>query len=152
VVTLTCVSSVCRRTEAESAAVSRRLEAARNDFKASAEAAIERWFPESDDQINQIDQIRTVLLANDRESYLHAYEVFATGDRQIAPKLPLITAPTLAVTGAEDPGSTPDMTRRLAEAIPGARAVIVPGARHMLPIERPEELARLIAERTALHD
>ena len=36
-------------------------------------------------------------------------------------------------------GSTPEMTQRLAEAMPDCRAVIVPGARHMLPVERPRE-------------
>jgi pimeloyl-ACP methyl ester carboxylesterase len=33
------------------------------------------------------------------------------------------------------------MTRRLAEAMPDCRAVIVPGARHMLPVQRPREFA-----------
>ena len=47
--------------------------------------------------------------------------------------------PALAITGAEDPGSTPEMTRRLADALPDCRAVVVPGARHMLPVERPRE-------------
>jgi pimeloyl-ACP methyl ester carboxylesterase len=124
-----------------------RLETARGDFGTSAEAAIARWFPTPRAVPGDwIEKIRAVLLANDRDSYLHAYEVFASGDRQISPKLPLITAPTLAVTGGEDSGSTPEMTRRLADAVPRARAVIVPEARHMLPMERPFELAGLIAE------
>ena len=32
------------------------------------------------------------------------------------------------------------MTLRLQAAMPNCRAVIVPGARHMLPVERPREL------------
>ena len=32
------------------------------------------------------------------------------------------------------------MTRRLADAIPDCRAVVVPGARHMLPVQRPQDL------------
>jgi pimeloyl-ACP methyl ester carboxylesterase len=36
------------------------------------------------------------------------------------------------------------MTVRLATAVPGAQAVVVPGARHMLPVEQPGELARTI--------
>lgn len=147
VATLTCVSSVCGRGEAEAAAVRARLEAARDDFAAGVEAAIQRWFPESSSvPTTSVEQIRAVLLANDHESYLHAYDVFATGDRQIHAALPRICAPTLAVTGSDDPGSTPEMTRRLARLIPHARAQIIDGARHMLPTERPDRIARLIAE------
>ena len=80
------------------------------------------------------------LLANDRDSFLNCYRVFATADAEIGPELPRITVPALAVTGELDPGSTPEMTRRLAAAMPDCRAVVVPGARHMLPVERPQEL------------
>jgi pimeloyl-ACP methyl ester carboxylesterase len=147
VLSLTCVSSVCQRTEAEAAAVACRLEAAREDFAASAQAALERWFPDAGRvPADLVENVRGVLLANDRESYLHAYEAFATGDRDASDALPLITAPTLAITGSEDPGSTPDMTLRLSRSVAGARAHIVDGARHMLPLEQPEQLARLIAE------
>jgi (E)-2-((N-methylformamido)methylene)succinate hydrolase len=31
------------------------------------------------------------------------------------------------------------MTRRLADALPDCRAVVVPGARHMLPVEQPRQ-------------
>ena len=56
------------------------------------------------------------LLANDRDSFLNCYRVFATADAEIGPELGRITVPALAVTGEHDPGSTPEMTRRLAEA------------------------------------
>jgi pimeloyl-ACP methyl ester carboxylesterase len=70
--------------------------------------------------------------------------VFATGDAAIGPELGAIRVPSLAVTGELDPGSTPEMTRRLGEAIPGTRTAVVPRARHMLPVERPAELAGII--------
>jgi (E)-2-((N-methylformamido)methylene)succinate hydrolase len=145
VASLTSISSVCRRTPAESAAVASRLAAASGDFPASVEASIARWYPEGcgvpDDAVAQT---RTTLLANNIASYLHAYRVFATGDAVIGPQLGAIRVPSLAVTGELDPGSTPEMTRRLGEAIPGARTAVVPHARHMLPVERPAELARII--------
>lgn len=156
VATLTCVSSVCERTPDEAAAVAARLRAATADFAASAEAAIDRWYPASTTvPPATIEATRRVLLANDPESYLHAYAVFASGDAEIAPQLGRIAAPTLAITGELDPGSTPAQTLRLAAAIPGARAQIVPGARHMLPVEAPGALAAaittLIDEREGAH-
>ena len=145
VATLTCVSSVCRRTPEEAASVHRRLESARTDFPGSVEASIQRWYPaDSGVDAGTVADTRSTLLANSVESYLHAYEVFATADAEISPELCRIEAPSLAVTGELDPGSTPAMTHRLATAVSGAEAVVVPGARHMLPVEQPGELARII--------
>ena len=140
VVSLTSVSSVCRRTPAERAAVLDRLQAAIADFQGSVVASLSRWFDGTDVEPGQIERTRATLLANDPQSFVHCYRVFATADADISPQLRNITAPSLAVTGACDTGSTPEMTRRLASAIPACEAVVIPGARHMLPIERPGEL------------
>lgn len=143
VATLTCVNSVCQRTPAEAAKVEARLATAGDDFAAGVDASIERWFPAATTQVPReiIDATRRTLLANDVESYLHAYEVFARGDRVIGPDLGGITSPTLAITGEFDPGSTPEMSRRLERAIPNCRAVIVPNTRHMMPVEDTPALA-----------
>lgn len=136
VATLSCVSSVCRRTPEETAAVESRLRSAREEFSDSVATSLQRWYPEGSTVPTEIQAAtEKVLLANDVTSYLHAYAVFADGDQEIAPELGAISVPTLAITGELDPGSTPEMSRRLAESIPDARLVIVPGARHMLPVE-----------------
>jgi pimeloyl-ACP methyl ester carboxylesterase len=140
VATLTSVSSVCRRTPEERATVLDRLHMAENDFAASAAASLRRWYDGTDVAVEHVRRTESTLLANDRDSFLHCYRVFATADAEIGRELDRITVPALAVTGECDPGSTPEMTRRLAEAMPNCRAVIVPGARHMLPVERPHEL------------
>ncbi|MCU1278907.1 MAG: Alpha/beta hydrolase fold [bacterium] len=49
-----------------------------------------------------------------------------------------VRAPTLVLGGADDLMTPPALTRELAAAIPGARAVVVPDAGHMLPQEQPE--------------
>jgi (E)-2-((N-methylformamido)methylene)succinate hydrolase len=140
VATLTSVSSVCRRTPEERAAVLDRLQTAENDFVASAQASLRRWYDGTDVDQEQVRQTEATLLANNTASFLHCYRVFATADAEIGAELNRITVPALAVTGERDPGSTPEMTRRLAAAMPNCRAVILPGARHMLPVERPREL------------
>jgi len=137
--TLTCVSSVCRRTPAERAAVMSRLETAERDFEASASASLQRWYDGTTVDATQVRRTRATLLANNRDSFLNCYRVFATADAEIGPDLGRIAVPTLAVTGENDPGSTPEMTHRLAAAMPDCRAVVIPGARHMLPVERPQE-------------
>ncbi|MFZ3572613.1 alpha/beta fold hydrolase [Streptomyces sp. BH097] len=142
--TLTSVSSVCRRTPDERAAVRARLRAAENDFAASTEASIERWYAGTTVPDGTIDRTRAALRANDVGSFLGCYRVFANADAELGPHLGDITVPSLAVTGENDPGSTPQMTHRLAAALPDCRAVIVPGARHMLPVERPEAFAEAL--------
>ncbi|MEV8568234.1 alpha/beta fold hydrolase [Streptomyces sp. NPDC051322] len=153
IASLTLVSSVAGRTTQERAAVTRRRRAAAEDFGASAGAAVDRWFSprwlEREPELPA--EVLATLLGNDPLSYLACYDVFATADARLWPLLPRITAPTLAVTGADDPGSTPDMTRRLAARIPAARALVLPETRHLLPLERPNELVRAILTHTEQH-
>lgn len=141
--TLAAVNSVCRRTAEEAAAVEQRLATAGTDFAQGIDRAIQRWFPAGETAVDQriIEATRQTLAGNDVESYVHAYAVFARGDREIAGELSGIIQPTLAITGELDPGSTPQMSRRLTESIPDCRLRIIPGARHMLPVENPEALA-----------
>jgi pimeloyl-ACP methyl ester carboxylesterase len=140
VTSLTSVSSVCRRTDDERSAVLGRLRAAEDDFAGSAAASLQRWYTGTDVPDDVVRSTERTLLGNDHGSFLACYRVFATGDAEISPELPHVGQPALAITGADDPGSTPEMTHRLAAALPRCRAVVVPGARHMLPVERPDAL------------
>ncbi|WP_250847728.1 alpha/beta fold hydrolase [Streptomyces hygroscopicus] len=150
---LTLVSSVADRSARERAAVARRQTLAAEDFEASARAAVDRWFSPAwrAEEPGLARDVLDTLLANDRASYLACYRVFGTADTELWQSLPRICAPTVAVTGERDPGSTPAMSHRLAERIPGGRAVIVPGARHLLPLECPQELADVILTHTGTH-
>ncbi|ALE07238.1 alpha/beta hydrolase [Arthrobacter sp. ERGS1:01] len=140
VASLSSVSSVCQRSDSEREAVLARLAAAEADFPASVAGSLQRWFP--DGAAPELAAATAATLhANNVRSYLNCYRVFATADAEIAPELGRITMPALALTGELDPGSTPEMTRRLAAAIPNCAAVVVPGARHMLPAEQPREFA-----------
>lgn len=142
VASLVSVASVCNRSAQEHAAVMLRLASATSDFPATVEASIRRWYPEgSPVPAEVVEATRDVLLRNDPRSFVACYRVFATADAEIAPELPRITVPSHAVTGELDPGSTPDMSARLAAAIPGCTISVISGARHMLPVERPQELA-----------
>jgi len=103
-----------------------------------------RWYEGTQVGEDWVRRTRETLSANDVASFVNCYRVFATGDAELGPALSTITVPALAVTGSDDPGSTPEMTHRLAAALPDCRSVIIPRARHMLPIERPEALVDCI--------
>ncbi|MCT2594574.1 alpha/beta hydrolase [Streptomyces sp. N2-109] len=138
VATLTSVSSVCKRTPEERASVLARLRTAETDFAVSAAASLERWFAGTDVDPVWVSRTESTMRANDVRSFLNCYRVFATADAELGPDLGAITVPALAVTGEKDSGSTPEMTCRLASALPDCRAVVIPKTRHMLPVERPE--------------
>lgn len=138
VATLTSVSSVCQRTAEERASVLDRLRTTEADFAASAAASLERWYTGTDVDPAWVARTESTLLANDIRSFINCYRVFATADAEFGPDLGTIAVRALAVTGENDPGSTPEMTHRLAAALPDCRAVVVPRTRHMLPVERPQ--------------
>ncbi len=147
---LTVVSSVAERSREQAEAVAERLREACGDFDAVAEQAVARWMSSSwrADEPELTEYLRTTMRRQHRPSYLHCYRIFAEADHQLWPLLPEITAPTLAITGAADPGSTPEMSERLAERIPRARAEILPGVRHLVPLEAPRRLVDSILAHT----
>ena len=67
-------------------------------------------------------------------------------DNRRAPALDLarVRAPTLVVSAGRDRIVPSAETARLARGIPGARHAILPGASHLLAVERPEELAGVV--------
>ena len=57
-----------------------------------------------------------------------------------------IAAPTLVVTGARDVLAPADAVRAFASQIPDARIVVVPEAAHLVAVEQPAILSRLLLE------
>lgn len=71
--------------------------------------------------------------------YASAYEVLVEND--LIGEVMWIRCPTLIVTGENDEGSTPAMSRALHERIAGSKLVIVPGVKHYIHVEQPEAIA-----------
>ncbi len=78
--------------------------------------------------------------------------IFATALRELAERyapiaegLGSIAVPTLVLWGDSDPFFAVEQGRRTAGGIPGARFVVLEGAGHFLPEERPQEVADAIA-------
>jgi 3-oxoadipate enol-lactonase len=57
-----------------------------------------------------------------------------------------ISAPTLVIAGADDPGTPPAMSEVIAHAIPGARFEVIPFASHLSCLEQPETFTRLTVD------
>ncbi len=62
------------------------------------------------------------------------------------PGLPSIAVPTLIVVGDSDPLTPPDRSAEIADAIPGARLVIIPECGHSSTLEQPAAVNRALID------
>ncbi|WP_328718291.1 alpha/beta fold hydrolase [Streptomyces sp. NBC_00247] len=103
-----------------------------------AEGAEARWFTPGFTVPALLDDLR----AADPGAYAACCDALASYD--VRPLLPSIGAPTLVVAGREDPATPPAHAREIADAVPGATLLELPGASHLAPAERPEPLVRAL--------
>lgn len=128
------------RTPAEREAIMKRVRQVEASGPASTvEAALERWFTADFRSANAgvMELVRGWIMSNDPAVYPGIYRVLAEGDAELARAIERIACPTLVMTGDEDFGNSPEMAKRMASRIPGAREVILPGLRHMALAESP---------------
>lgn len=134
-----------KRTPDAQNAILERVEQAKTEGSgATVEAALGRWFTQDyrDTNPDMMDLVRSWVLANDIAVYHRNYRVLADGIDEIVAPTPTITAPTFVVTGDEDFGNGPEMTRAIADEIVGAETLILKGLRHMALAEDPDAMNR----------
>jgi 3-oxoadipate enol-lactonase len=109
-----------------------------------ADGALGRWFtPEfRRAQPELMERMRAILVASTREGYAGCCEALA--DMDLRDELPAIGAPTLVISGAEDPSTPPEHGRLIAERVPAARFEVVPHGAHLASIEQSERVTELI--------
>jgi pimeloyl-ACP methyl ester carboxylesterase len=83
--------------------------------------------------------VRESLMRQDPEGYARSCEALAEA-QPVDPAA--IKAPTLLVTGEDDPVAPPQTVRAIGDRIRGARVVVYPRCGHWTTYERPEECAR----------
>ncbi|MFZ5674742.1 MAG: alpha/beta fold hydrolase [Pseudomonadota bacterium] len=144
---LVLISTVAGRNDDERARVAARLQAlSTSDRGAHYDASMSRWFTEAFQQANPelMQALRARNAANDPECYAAAYRVLAETD--LGSELSRISAPTLILTGEEDQGSNPRMARFMHDRIAGSRLAILPGLRHSILQEAPDQVTALMRD------
>ena len=134
---LVLISTTYQRTSEERAAMSRRLQQAKDGDQQGLEAsALQRWFdPEFLAANPAVErQITARLQNNDPARFQESYELLSNAEDHSVDYGALFM-PTLVLTGDGDPGSTPRMANEMARAMPNARAQIIQGAKHLGIIE-----------------
>lgn len=113
---------------------------------AVGEAVVGRWLTAAVDP-DLRTRMKAMLEATPADGYAAATEVVAHLD--LRDDLAAIAAPTLVVSGAEDPACPPEAGRALAAGIPGADFVELAGAAHLGNVERPDAVTDLIHKHLA---
>ena len=100
---------------------------------AVADGLVQRWF--SPGYTGDRSFWTSMIAATPVEGYAGCCAVIAELD--LREQLPSIAAPTLVVAGADDPATPPAMLAEIADAIPGARLLVVDDAAHLASAEQP---------------
>jgi len=141
-------SAHARDKAAHDAIQARVVQAAQDGPTATVEAALDRWFTPGfrAGHPQMMDEVRRWILANRKDVYAPIYQVLVDGVTELVAPSPPIIAPTLVMTGEDDYGNSPAMSRAIAAEIPGSELIILPGLRHMALAEAPDLFnAKLLA-------
>lgn len=111
---------------------------------AIAEATMARWFSRRFRAEGREAPWRARLLSTPVEGYLGAMAAVSGSDFYTTTAT--LRLPTLAIAGAEDGATPPDLVRETAELIPGAEFRLIRGAGHLPCVEKPAEYTAVLVE------
>ena len=94
------------------------------------------WFVPSFAGTEEAQRLLAMLRATRAEGYAGCCEAIAGFD--LRDRLAEIEVPVLAIAGAEDPPTPPEMVRAIADGVPAGRFETVAGAAHLLNAEKPD--------------
>jgi len=137
------LNGVYRRTEEAREAVLRRAAELRSGIVDVA-TPLRRWFNAEEAQQAAAQKVESWLQAVDLAGYATAYTAFARGDAVYADGWHTIACPALVLTGSDDPNSTPEMARQMAQAAQAGKAVVIDNERHMVNLTAPKEVNRAL--------
>lgn len=106
---------------------------------------LDRWFGPEFLATNreQAQAMLEVFASNDLDSYVASCHAMGAFDAR--PGLGFIDVPTVVIVGELDPATSPDHAAALHEHIAGSTLHVIPGAKHLTPVERPETVAELLS-------
>ena len=124
----------------------RAAKAEREGMAAVIEETVPRWFtPEwPAAQPKAYEQVVQTVLANPPERFAAASR--ANAERGWSDRLGEIRCPVLFVGGEHDPMGIHRVAGIYREHLPQARIEIVPGASHLIPIQKPDELNAILLD------
>ncbi|WP_439030119.1 3-oxoadipate enol-lactonase [Gordonia terrae] len=113
---------------------------------AVAAAVVQRWFtPGYLDANSEARQAyEAMVAATPAEGYAACCEAIATMDQR--PDLSSIAAPTLAIAGADDPATPPNLLGDIVDAVPHGRLLVVPESAHLANAQQADIITPALLE------
>lgn len=124
-------------------------DAEQNGMESQVGPTLSRWFTpaflanEDEATADAVARIGQLIADTPVEGYCQAARAIAALDNRAL--LPTITVPTLVLAGEGDTAAPAEAVVTIADAIPGARYQLLPGA-HLVNVEHSETYTRLLAE------
>ena len=109
------------------------------------EPVIERWFTPGFRKDASTDVARVADMLKTTRPQGYAGCCAAIRDMDLRPTTPLIDAPTMVISGSQDPATPPDHGKFLANAIPNARLASLEAA-HLSNVERPDQFNTVLLD------
>ncbi len=109
---------------------------------AIADATLERWLGRGWQENPAMPALRDMFLAGSAEGWIGCAAAIAGTD--FYETTAMLQLPTLALAGANDGSTPPDLVRETAELIPGAQFRLIRGAGHIPMLEKPEDYAAAV--------
>jgi 3-oxoadipate enol-lactonase len=108
-------------------------------MEALADLVLPRWFTPA---FGDVQRFRAMFVSTPSDVYVAYCELLREYD--LRGRLGAVRTPTLAIAGAEDPTSPPDVVESLAAEIPGASVVVIPRGAHLANVERADEFNKAL--------
>ena len=142
---LTLLCSVFQRSKEQQQTVNDRFELSKKS-RSLSKKALKRWFTDSYiiKNPNIYEKICSMLEENNMENFLKVYQLFVK--HQDNEKFENIKIKTLIMTGENDIGSTPEMSKNLSKKILNSKVKIASNGKHLCSIECADDVNNAIKE------
>ena len=142
---LTLLCSIFNRSVEQQRIVNDRFELSKKSGSLSKQA-LKRWFTDEylEKYPDTYQKITSILKSNNMQNFLKVYELFVKHkDQEIFDN---IKVNTLIMTGENDIGSTPEMSKNLSKHIANSHVKIVPKGKHLCSIECSDDVNNAIKD------
>lgn len=113
-------------------------------LEAIADATMDRWLGRNWRSHPAMPRLRAQLTATRPDGWIGCAHAIAGTD--FYETTATLTLPTLAIAGANDGSTPPDLVRETADLVLGSRFALIRGAGHLPPVEKPAEYAAILTQ------